>query len=327
MPVIEALGLTRDFTYYEKEPGFKGTVKNLFHREYRTRHAVKDISFSIEEGEMVGFIGPNGAGKTTTLKMLSGILFPTGGEARVNGYVPWERKDAFKRSFALVAGQKSQLWIDLPAMESFYLNKCIYGIPDGEYKKTVSELSEMLGVADFLNVQVRRLSLGERMKMELIAAMLHKPRIFFLDEPTIGLDILSQNMIRSYLKDYNRRTGSTTLLTSHYTKDIEDICRRAIIINHGEKVFDGSISQLQRYIGDRKSVTFTFPQQADEGALSRFGVKPSVEGNKATFEVAGEEIGSFVRDMLVEYSVVDLAISEISIEKCIEEIYMGRGIV
>ena len=320
MAFIEVDGLSKDFEYYEKAAGLKGSVKNLFHRVKKIRHAVKNITFSIDEGEMVGFIGPNGAGKTTTLKMLSGILYPTGGRGLVNGYVPSERKDGFKRSFALVAGQKSQLWFDLPALESFYLNKCIYNIPDGEYKKTVDELSEMLNVQDYLHIQVRRLSLGERMKMELIAAMLHKPRIFFLDEPTIGLDILSQNTIRGYLKDYNKKTGATIILTSHYTKDIEDICRRTIIINKGEKVFDGSIASLQGQIGDRKSITFTFLEKAEYEALSSFG-KITVADNTATFEVSSGEIDTLVRNVLASHKVADMSIAEISIEKCIEAIY------
>ena len=323
MAIIEVTGLSKDFTYYEKATGLKGSVKNLFHREKKIRHAVNNISFSIEEGEMVGFIGPNGAGKTTTLKMLSGILYPTAGDISVNGYIPSQRRDEFKRSFALVAGQKSQLWFDLPAMESFYLNKCIYGISDDAYRKTVDELAEMLNVQDFLQVQVRRLSLGERMKMELIAAVLHHPKILFLDEPTIGLDILSQNAIRGYLKDYNKKTGSTTILTSHYTKDIEDVCRRTIIINKGEKVFDGGMSDLQKHIGGRKNVTFTFPEKADSDELSRFG-KVTVEDNTATFEVSEGELDRLVRLLLEAHTVVDMSIAEISIETCIEAIYRAE---
>lgn len=245
MPIIEASHLSREFEYYEKETGLKGSIRNLFKREKKIRQAVTDVSFTIEPGEMVGFIGPNGAGKTTTLKMLSGILYPSAGSASVNGYVPWERKDEFKRSFSLVAGQKSQLWMDLPASDSLYLNKCIYEIPDDVYKKTVDELSDTLDVRRLLKVQVRRLSLGERMKMELIAALLHHPAVIFLDEPTIGLDILSQQSIRDYLKEYNRTSGATMVLTSHYIKDIEEMCRHTIVINHGQKVFDGSFSRPQ----------------------------------------------------------------------------------
>lgn len=254
MACIDVQHLNRSFTYYEKETGYKGSFQNLFHRKRKVREAVKDISFSIEQGEFVGFIGPNGAGKTTTLKMLSGILYPTLGTATVNGYIPWERKEPFKKQITLVAGQKSQLWPDLPAADSFYLNKCLYEIPDRQYQATLQELTELLGVGDKLNIQVRRLSLGERMKMELAAALLHNPQVIFLDEPTIGLDLLSQQSIRSYLKDYNKRTGATMILTSHYVKDIEELCSRAIVITNGKKVYDGPLESLKQYGEDGSSV-------------------------------------------------------------------------
>ena len=192
MAVIRVEHLKKEFEYYKKGTGLQGSLHNLFHREMLKKEAVKDISFSVERGEMIGLLGPNGAGKTTTLKMLSGILFPTAGEVEIDGYIPWERKNAFKRRFSIVMGQKNQLWWDLPASDSFYLNKCIFDVPDGEYRRTVEELSELLDVKDLMNVQVRRLSLGERMKMEILAALIHRPDILFLDEPTIGLDILSQ---------------------------------------------------------------------------------------------------------------------------------------
>ncbi len=200
MAVIRVEHLKKEFEYYKKGTGLQGSLHNLFHREMLKKEAVKDISFSVERGEMIGLLGPNGAGKTTTLKMLSGILFPTAGEVEIDGYIPWERKNAFKRRFSIVMGQKNQLWWDLPASDSFYLNKCIFDVPDGEYRRTVEELSELLDVKDLMNVQVRRLSLGERMKMEILAALIHRPDILFLDEPTIGLDILSQQKIRDFLK-------------------------------------------------------------------------------------------------------------------------------
>ena len=203
MAVIRVEHLKKEFEYYKKGTGLQGSLHNLFHREMLKKEAVKDISFSVERGEMIGLLGPNGAGKTTTLKMLSGILFPTAGEVEIDGYIPWERKNAFKRRFSIVMGQKNQLWWDLPASDSFYLNKCIFDVPDGEYRRTVEELSELLDVKDLMNVQVRRLSLGERMKMEILAALIHRPDILFLDEPTIGLDILSQQKIRDFLKTYN----------------------------------------------------------------------------------------------------------------------------
>ena len=236
MAVIRVEHLKKEFEYYKKGTGLQGSLHNLFHREMLKKEAVKDISFSVERGEMIGLLGPNGAGKTTTLKMLSGILFPTAGEVEIDGYIPWERKNAFKRRFSIVMGQKNQLWWDLPASDSFYLNKCIFDVPDGEYRRTVEELSELLDVKDLMNVQVRRLSLGERMKMEILAALIHRPDILFLDEPTIGLDILSQQKIRDFLKTYNEQTKTTVILTSHYMRDIEELCRRAVIINQGQLV-------------------------------------------------------------------------------------------
>ena len=205
--------------------------------------AVNDVSFKIEPGELVGFLGPNGAGKTTTLKMLAGLLYPTGGSARVLGYVPWERADGYRRQFALVLGQKNQLWWDLPARESLELNAKIYGIPADRFERTVAEMSEMLNVRDKLNVSVRELSLGERMKMELIASLLHQPKVLFLDEPTIGLDVVSQKIVREFIRRHNAGQKTTILLTSHYMADIQALCERVIIIDHGKIFFDGKIER------------------------------------------------------------------------------------
>ncbi|MCL2813665.1 MAG: ATP-binding cassette domain-containing protein [Oscillospiraceae bacterium] len=321
MPIIELKELTRDFEYYEKTAGLKGSLKNLFAREKIIRRAVSGVSFTIEAGEIVGFIGPNGAGKSTTLKMLSGILYPTSGEAKVNGYVPWERKEVFKRSFALVAGQKSQLWIDLPAIESLRLNKYIYEIPDDIYKSTVGELTEMLGVGDLLNVQVRRLSLGERMKMELIAALLHKPSVFLLDEPTIGLDILSQQAIRGYLKEYNRNTGATILLTSHYTKDIEELCDHTIIINRGKKVYDGSIGGLRKYNSGNKAVILNFREKVDPAVLAGYGYILESEQNKVTLEIPQDKLNGVLPHILASFPIDDFTIENLPLEKVIESIY------
>src|SRR5438477_3781143 len=213
MPAIEVNGLTKTFRTYKKQPGFGGAVRGLFRREYEQTTAVKDVNFKIEPGELVGFLGPNGAGKTTTLKMLAGLLYPTGGTARVLGYVPWERDDGYRRQFALLLGQKNQLWWDLPARESLELNAKIYGIPAATLERTVAEMSELLAVRDKLNVMVRELSLGERMKMELIASLLHQPKVLFLDEPTIGLDVVSQKTVRELLRHYNVIRISTSLVT------------------------------------------------------------------------------------------------------------------
>ena len=325
MPIIEVKELTRYFEYHEKAAGLKGSLKNLFRRDKQIRKAVDGVSFSAEAGEIIGFIGPNGAGKSTTLKMLSGILYPTSGEALVNGFVPWERREAFKRSFAFVAGQKSQLWTDLPAIESLYLNKCIYEISDESYNATVGELTEMLGLKDFLKVQVRRLSLGERMKMELIAALLHKPSVFLLDEPTIGLDILSQQAIRNYLKEYNRKTGATIILTSHYTKDIEELCDRTIIINRGKKVYDGSMNGLRRYGNDGKLVILTFLKAIDPDVFSDYGTVTVNEQNKISIEMPQEKIAGTLSYILSAFPVEDFTIENYPLEKVIESIY-GAGL-
>src|SRR5664280_2578248 len=255
MAVIEVNGLTKTFRTYKKQPGFGGAIKGLFHRQYEQLIAVNDVSFKIEPGELVGFLGPNGAGKTTTLKMLAGLLYPTGGSARVLGYVPWERADGYRRQFALVLGQKNQLWWDLPARESLELNAKIYGIPADRFERTVAEMSEMLTVRDKLNVNVRELSLGERMKMELIASLLHQPKVLFLDEPTIDLDVVSQKIVREFIRHHNDREKTTILLTSHYMTDIQELCERVIIIDRGAISFDGRLSDVVDRFAHFKFVT------------------------------------------------------------------------
>src|SRR5215472_2753098 len=255
MPVIEVQGLTKAFRTYKKQPGFAGAIRGLFRRTYEQTLAVNQVSFSIEPGEFVGFLGPNGAGKTTTLKMLSGLLYPTGGTAKVLGYVPWERQDGYRRQFALLLGQKNQLWWDLPARESLELNAKIYGISEAALDRTVAEMTELLAVRDKLNVMVRELSLGERMKMELIAALLHQPRVLFLDEPTIGLDVVSQKTVREFLRHHNATRKTTILLTSHYMADIQELCERVIIIDHGSIFFDGQLNEVVDRFADFKLVT------------------------------------------------------------------------
>src|SRR5258708_117823 len=254
MSVIEARGLTKTFRTYKKQPGLAGAVRGLFHREYEPVVAVKGVSFTVEEGELVGFLGPNGAGKTTTLKMLAGLLYPTSGSASVLGYVPWERDDGYRRQFALLLGQKNQLWWDLPARESLNLNAKIYGIEQAEFARTVSDLSELLVVKEKLDVAVRELSLGERMKMELIAALLHRPKVLFLDEPTIGLDVVSQKTVREFLKRHNEQSRTTILLTSHYMQDIEQLCERVILIDHGRVVFDALLDRIVAQFSGNKIV-------------------------------------------------------------------------
>src|SRR2546427_9828408 len=244
MSAIEARDLTKVYRTYRKERGLWGAIKGLVRRRYDETRAADQVSFQIEEGEFVGFLGPNGAGKTTVLKMLSGLLNPTGGDARVLGFVPWERRNEMKRQFSLLMGQKNALWWDLPARESLELNRAIYGIDRKKFNQIVGGLSELLDVTNKLNVMVRELSLGERMKMELIAALLHSPRVLFLDEPTIGLAVVSQKKVREFLRHYNSENRIVTMLTSHYMQDIQELCHRVIIIDRGRIFFDGPLSKV-----------------------------------------------------------------------------------
>src|SRR5947207_8037504 len=244
MPIIEAVGLSKTYRVYQKKEGLFGALRGLFYREYKEVKAVENVKFTIEPGEIVGFLGPNGAGKTTTLKMLAGLIYPTSGTATVLGHTPWEREDAFRRSFALVMGQKNQLWWDLPAADSFQLHREIYSIPEAEFKQTLGELTELLGVEALTRQAVRELSLGERMKMELIAALLHRPQLLLLDEPTIGLDVVAQVKIQECLKEYHARRGVTMLLTSHYMRDVEALCRRVLVIARGKLIYDGDLEGL-----------------------------------------------------------------------------------
>src|SRR5262249_29645525 len=236
MPIIAAQGLTKTYRVVQKKPGLRSALRNPLRREYKEVHAVEEVSFAIEPGEMVAFLGPNGAGKTTTLKMLSGLLYPTRGEAQVLGFVPWERHDSFRRSFSLVMGQKNQLWWDLPAADSFQLHREIYSLEPASFERTLGELTELFGVEKLPRQPVRELSLGERMKMELIASLLHQPKLLLLDEPTIGLDVVAQATIQKCLKEYNATRGVTMLLTSHYMRDVEALCPRVLVITHGRLV-------------------------------------------------------------------------------------------
>jgi ABC-2 type transport system ATP-binding protein len=319
--MIEIRALSKRFSYYEKNLGFKNSLKNLIFRKKLFKDAVKNISFQVDEGEIVGFLGPNGAGKTTTLKMLSGILFPTSGNASVAGFIPWEREKKFKMLISIVMGQKSQLWWDLPALESFYLNKCIYEIDDKTYKIFLDELSEMLDVKSLLNIQIRRLSLGERMKMELIASLLHKPRILFLDEPTIGLDIVSQKKMREFLKFYRDQYKTTVLLTSHYMKDIEDLCKRSVIINDGMIIFDGPLNGVNDFFNGKKIIKLQLGKIIEEKVLKRFGYVKEISGTTAVFEVERNDVSKISGKMIGSLPVLDFTIEDIPVEEGISLLF------
>jgi ABC-2 type transport system ATP-binding protein len=321
--VIEVSGLNKTFRTYKKQPGFGGAVRGLFRRRYEQTVAVKDVSFAIEPGELVGFLGPNGAGKTTTLKMLAGLLYPTSGSARVLGYVPWERDEGYRRQFALLLGQKNQLWWDLPASESLELNAKIYGIESATFERTVAEMTELLAVKDKLNVSVRELSLGERMKMELIAALLHQPKVLFLDEPTIGLDVVSQKTVREFLREHNARRKTTIVLTSHYMTDIQELCQRVIIIDRGTIFFDGRLSEVLDRFADFKLITIQCEGGADCSAehLAKYGEIVHKDPNSIRLKVKRDRVIPVCKALLDELPVKDIDIQEVPIEEVIRRIF------
>jgi len=323
VPVIEVIGLTKSFRTYKKQPGLRGAIRGLFRRQYEQTIAVNEVSFTIEPGELVGFLGPNGAGKTTTLKMLAGLLYPTGGAAKVLGYVPWERAEGYRRQFALLLGQKNQLWWDLPARESLELNAKIYGIPRDRFDRTVAEMTEMLNIREKLNVQVRELSLGERMKMELIASLLHQPKVLFLDEPTIGLDVVSQKTVREFLREHNAMRKTTILLTSHYMTDIQELCDRVIIIDHGKIFFDGQLKDIVDRFADSKLITVECAGAANCPAeqLAKYGEVVEQTPGSIKLKVKRDRVIPVCKAVLDELPVTDIDIQEVPIEEVIRRIF------
>jgi len=322
--VIEAQNLTRIFRTYRKRPGFWGGVRGLFHREYEELAAANDISFSIRPGEFVGFLGPNGAGKTTVLKMLSGLIFPTSGDVTVDGFIPLERRSEYRRIFALVLGQKNQLWWDLPAAESFNLLRHIYGVPKPLFASRLDELTTLLGVTDKLNVMVRELSLGERMKMELIAALLHGPRILFLDEPTIGLDVVSQRAVREFLRDYNLRYKTTILLTSHYMADIKALCERVIVIHKGRKIHDGDLARLDSGPA-RKLVRFRPQPGNPPEAWGTLGTTAGANDGELSLTVNADQVVEVCQQIFAAGAVQDFTVEEVPLEDVIHRLFSSAG--
>jgi ABC-2 type transport system ATP-binding protein len=326
MSVIEIRGLRKSYRVYQKKEGLWAAVTGLVNRQYRDVHAVRGIDLDVEQGEFVAFLGPNGAGKTTTLKLLSGVINPTSGEARVLGHVPWLRENAYRRRFALVMGQKNQLWWDLPAAESFRLHQQIYRIEPADFQRTLDELVDLLGVGRLLNQPVRELSLGERMKMELTAALLHSPDVLFLDEPTIGLDVVAQHNIQKFLKHYQEVRRITILLTSHYMKDVAALCRRVVIIAHGRIMYDGSLAGIVDQFSSHKVLTLQFADGQMPSGLERYGDVLELNEPKAKLRVERRAITEVLTAVLASHPIEDVSVEDPPLEEVIAAVFAQSAV-
>jgi ABC-2 type transport system ATP-binding protein len=321
-PDVFVQDLRKIFVVPTREAGMRAALRSLVRREHRDVKAVDGISFAIEPGEIVGFLGPNGAGKTTTLKMLAGLLYPTSGEVSVLGHVPWRRRQEFLEAITLVMGNRNQLNWDIPAADSFEMNRAIYGLPRRQFRETLEELVEILEIGDVVRKPVRTLSLGERMKVELAGALLHGPRALFLDEPTIGLDVAMQRRIRTFIASYNRRNGATVLLTSHYMADVQALCRRVIVIHHGRILFDGDLRALSDRFTSHKTISV---ELADPSvALDSYGQVTSRDGDRVTLRVRKEDTSTVAAKLLNEQPVNDVTIEDQPIEDVIEQVFAVR---
>jgi viologen exporter family transport system ATP-binding protein len=323
MPTVEVDSLSKIFAVADKQPGLVGTLRHFVKRKNRMIQAVKDVSFAIEPGEVVGFLGPNGAGKTTTLKMLTGLIHPTAGTVRVLGQVPFKRKPDLLRQVTLVMGQKQQMIWDLPPSESLRVNAAVYGIPDSEAKRRIDELADMLSIGDELTRPVRKLSLGERMKCELMAALLHHPKVLFLDEPTLGLDVNAQTAVRRFLRDYNRKHGASILLTSHYMADITALCDRVVMIHKGGLIYDGSLSSVVERFAPFREVKVELGGEVDHDTIKRFGEVESIDGRVARLLVKRDGLTATVNRLLAELDVTDLTVTDPPIEEVIGRVFDG----
>ena len=322
MSAIEVRNLTKQYRVYQKSEGMWASVKGLFHREYKTVDAVRDVSFTIETGEMVAFLGPNGAGKTTTLKLLSGLIFPTSGTATALGYVPWERAYEYRRRFALVMGQKNQRWWDLPAQESFRLHQEIYGIEESQFRRRMDELVSLLEVSQLIGRPVRELSLGERMRMELIASLLHSPDLLLLDEPTIGLDVVSQRKVQEFLKYYQSEHKITVLLTSHYMKDVEALCTRAVVINQGVIKHDGPLAEIVERFSKDKVIQLQIAGESPSNAeLERFGIVLENKAPRIKLKVERTRVPATLSALLERCQIEDISVQDRPLEEVIAEFF------
>lgn len=313
--LVRSLG--KQYKVHERQSGLKGAWKSLFRRQYRIVKAVNEISFGIQPGEIVGFLGPNGAGKTTTIKMLAGLLYPSQGEIQVGGYVPYKQEHDFKRMISLVMGQKSQLIWDIPPMETFLVNKAVYEIKEGDFRKILAELTDLLDLGPLLSKPTRQLSLGERMKCELAASLLHRPQILFLDEPTIGLDVTMQENVRRFIGDYNRQYGTTVLLTSHYMADVTALCHRVMIINQGMLLYDGDLSLLSESLVPYKYIELQLEGVVEAQDFSQWGEVVEKDGSKLKLKVPRQRVAEMSSKILQEWKVTDLTIQDPSMEEVI----------
>ncbi len=321
MAIIEIENLSKSYRVYQKREGLMAAIRGLVHREYRQVDAVRGIDLKVEQGEFVAFLGPNGAGKTTTLKLLSGVIYPSGGSCKVMGFVPWERSNEYRSRFALVMGQKNQLWWDLPSQESFRLHQQIYRIDASQFQKTLDELTELLGVRKLLGRPVRELSLGERMKMELIAALLHSPEILFLDEPTIGLDVVAQHNIQQFLRYYQEQRKITILLTSHYMKDIAALCRRVVVINDGAIKFDGSLSEVVDNFSSTRLVRLRLADGELATGIESIAEVESIELPKVTLRCPRLQVARVLTEALNRFQIEDVAVEDPPLEEVISKLF------
>lgn len=321
MSAISAQHLKRYYRIVRKMPGLSGSLKSLIYRQYETVKAVDDVSFEIEEGELIAFIGPNGAGKTTTLKTLSGLLYPTSGRVTILGHQPFKRDYVFLKKISLVSGQKMQLWWDLPPIETFLLNKAIYEIPDKKFTETLHDLAELLEVAELLQTPTKKLSLGQRMKCELIAGMLYNPKVIFLDEPTIGLDVVMQQKMRDFIKEYNQKYQASIILTSHYMQDVQELCKRVIMIDHGKVAFDGLLHDITHQYGQTRTIKISFNQKIGIQQLHRFGKIIKSENPYFEIETTRDRSADVTQQLLTNFHINDLSIVETPVEEIIRTLF------
>ena len=321
MPTVTVERLCKTFHVADKQPGMLGTLRHFIKRSYREVHAVRDVSFIIEPGEVVGFLGPNGAGKTTTLKMLTGLIHPTSGSVSVLGQVPFKRRPDLLSQVTLVMGQKQQMIWDLPPIESLRVNAAVYGIPEAEAQRRINELAEMLTIKDEMTRPVRKLSLGERMKCELMAALLHHPKVLFLDEPTLGLDVNAQTAVRSFLREYNRLHGASIVLTSHYMADITALCDRVVMIHKGGLIYDGRLAGVVDRFAPFREVKLELARDADASVMAQYGEVESIDGRVVRLLVSRDGLTATVNRLLSEREVIDLTVSDPPIEEVIGRVF------